>query len=55
MHTFPQVEGRLGTWTYIMTDLHQQRDPPALTMSSVYTLLSVVHKYVGLTAGRGAR
>jgi hypothetical protein len=41
----PQVDGSLGTWAYILSDLNQQREPPALTMDSVYTLLPVVHKY----------
>jgi hypothetical protein len=40
-----QVDGSLGSWIYILRDLSQQRDPPALTLSSVYTLLPVVHKY----------
>jgi hypothetical protein len=39
------VDGSLGTWTYILNDLHHQRDPPALTLGSVLTLLPVVHKY----------
>ncbi|KAG1680628.1 hypothetical protein FOA52_015077 [Chlamydomonas sp. UWO 241] len=39
------VDGSLGTWTYILSDLYPQYDPPALTLSSVYTLLPVVHKY----------
>jgi hypothetical protein len=43
--SLPQVDGSLGTWAYIMTDLHQQRDPPALTLDSVLILLPVVHKY----------
>ncbi|KAG1655833.1 hypothetical protein FOA52_013289 [Chlamydomonas sp. UWO 241] len=39
------VDGSLGVWTYILTDLHHQRDPPALTLGSGYALLPVVHKY----------
>ncbi|KAG1673749.1 hypothetical protein FOA52_002318 [Chlamydomonas sp. UWO 241] len=39
------VDGSFGAWTYILSDLHQQRDPPALTLGSVLTLLPVVHKY----------
>jgi hypothetical protein len=40
-----QVDGSLGTWTYILSDLYPSFDPPALTLSSVFTLLPVVHKY----------
>ncbi|KAG1655836.1 hypothetical protein FOA52_013292 [Chlamydomonas sp. UWO 241] len=39
------VDGSLGSWTYIMADLHQLREPPALSLSGVYELLPVVHKY----------
>ncbi|KAG1655834.1 hypothetical protein FOA52_013290 [Chlamydomonas sp. UWO 241] len=39
------VDGSLGSWTYIMTDLHQLPEPPALSLSGVYELLPVVHKY----------
>ncbi|KAG1670275.1 hypothetical protein FOA52_003625 [Chlamydomonas sp. UWO 241] len=39
------VDGNLDTWTYILKDLYPQYDPPALTLSSVYKLLPVVHKY----------
>jgi hypothetical protein len=43
--SLPQVDGSLGTWTYVLIDLHHQRDPPALTLASVLILLPVVHKY----------
>ncbi|KAG1670276.1 hypothetical protein FOA52_003626 [Chlamydomonas sp. UWO 241] len=36
---------RSRAWTYILSDLYPQFDPPALTLSSVYTLLPVMHKY----------
>jgi hypothetical protein len=39
------VDGSLGTWTYILGDIHHQHDPPALTFGSVYTLLPTVHKF----------
>ncbi|KAG1659500.1 hypothetical protein FOA52_015342 [Chlamydomonas sp. UWO 241] len=39
------VDGSLGTWTYILMDLHPLHDPPALTLGSDYALLPVVHKY----------
>jgi hypothetical protein len=40
------VDGSLGTWTYILSDLYPLHDPPALSLESVYALLPVVHKYV---------
>ncbi|KAG1654975.1 hypothetical protein FOA52_004562 [Chlamydomonas sp. UWO 241] len=39
------VDGSFGTWVYILTQLYQRRDPPDLTLRSVYVLLPVVHKY----------
>jgi hypothetical protein len=39
------VDGSRSAWTYILSDLHPLVDPPSLTLSSVYTLLPVVHKY----------
>ncbi|KAG1662960.1 hypothetical protein FOA52_006713 [Chlamydomonas sp. UWO 241] len=39
------VDGSLGTWTYILTNVHHQRDPPTLDLRSIYMLLPTVHKY----------
>ncbi|KAG1679172.1 hypothetical protein FOA52_000528 [Chlamydomonas sp. UWO 241] len=39
------VDGSLGSWTYILSDLYLQHDAPLLTLDSVYLLLPVVHKY----------
>jgi hypothetical protein len=39
------VDGSLGAWTYILSDLYPLHDAPDLTLGSVYTLLPVVHKY----------
>ncbi|KAG1679164.1 hypothetical protein FOA52_000520 [Chlamydomonas sp. UWO 241] len=39
------VDGSLGAWTYIVSDLFPQYDAPPLTLGSVYVLLPVVHKY----------
>jgi hypothetical protein len=44
-HSLPQVDGSLGSWTYILMDLGPMHDPPALTWGSVYVLLPVAHKY----------
>ncbi|KAG1680629.1 hypothetical protein FOA52_015078 [Chlamydomonas sp. UWO 241] len=41
----PQVDGSLGTWTYIQSCLYLLHDQPDLTLPSVYALLPVVHKY----------
>jgi hypothetical protein len=41
----PQVDGSLGAWMYVVRYLYPEHDPPALTLSSVHTLLPVVHKY----------
>ncbi|KAG1670268.1 hypothetical protein FOA52_003618 [Chlamydomonas sp. UWO 241] len=38
------VDGSLGSWTYVLGYLYPEHDPPALTLSSVYTLLPVVQK-----------
>jgi hypothetical protein len=42
---FSQVDGSLGTWTYILSCLYPLHDQPELTLGSVYTLLPVVHKF----------
>jgi hypothetical protein len=39
------VDGSLGTWIYILNLLYPLHEPPALDLSSVYTLLPTVHKY----------
>jgi hypothetical protein len=39
------VDGSLGAWTFIMSDLYPQLDAPPLTLGGVYVLLPVVHKY----------
>ncbi|KAG1679822.1 hypothetical protein FOA52_012735 [Chlamydomonas sp. UWO 241] len=39
------VDGSLGTWIYILTDIYPLRDAPALTWGGVYFMLPVVHKY----------
>ncbi|KAG1666413.1 hypothetical protein FOA52_006522 [Chlamydomonas sp. UWO 241] len=39
------VEGSLGTWTYILSHIYSQCTPPALTLGSVCILLPVVHMY----------
>ncbi|KAG1670265.1 hypothetical protein FOA52_003615 [Chlamydomonas sp. UWO 241] len=39
------VDGSLGLWTYILSYLYPEHDPPGLSLSSVYMLLPVVHKY----------
>jgi hypothetical protein len=39
------VDGSLGAWMYVVRYLYPEHDPPALTLSSVHTLLPVVHKY----------
>ncbi|KAG1659958.1 hypothetical protein FOA52_010591 [Chlamydomonas sp. UWO 241] len=39
------VDGSLGVWNYILSDLFPQYDAPTLTLGSVYVLLPVVHKY----------
>ncbi|KAG1677559.1 hypothetical protein FOA52_014457 [Chlamydomonas sp. UWO 241] len=39
------VDGSLGTWSFILSDIYPQYSPPFLTLSSVYMLLPVVHKY----------
>jgi hypothetical protein len=44
-HSLPQVDGSFGTWTYIESYLSQLHDQPKLTLSSVFTMLPVVHKY----------
>jgi hypothetical protein len=41
----PQVDGSLGTWTYILSCLYPLHDQPELTLGSAYSLLPVVHKY----------
>jgi hypothetical protein len=45
MRMRPQVDGSVGAWTYILSCLYPLHDQPELTLSSVYTLLPVVHKY----------
>ncbi|KAG1673777.1 hypothetical protein FOA52_002346 [Chlamydomonas sp. UWO 241] len=39
------VDGSLGTWTYILSDVYPLHDSPALTLRSVLSLLPVVHTY----------
>ncbi|KAG1662143.1 hypothetical protein FOA52_011016 [Chlamydomonas sp. UWO 241] len=39
------VDGSLSLWTYILSCLYPLHDQPKLTLSSVYMLLPVVHKY----------
>ncbi|KAG1670267.1 hypothetical protein FOA52_003617 [Chlamydomonas sp. UWO 241] len=41
----PVLDRCHGTWTYILKYLYPQYESPALTLSSAYTLLPVVHKY----------
>ncbi|KAG1679806.1 hypothetical protein FOA52_012718 [Chlamydomonas sp. UWO 241] len=39
------VDGSLGAWTYILSDLYPLPDATGLTLGSVYVLLPVAHKY----------
>jgi hypothetical protein len=42
------VDGSLGAWVYIMSCLYPLHHKPKLTLTSIFTLLPVVHKYVNL-------
>ncbi|KAG1679813.1 hypothetical protein FOA52_012725 [Chlamydomonas sp. UWO 241] len=43
--TMLSVDGSLGAWSYILSDLYPLHDPPALIWAGVFVLLPVVHKY----------
>jgi hypothetical protein len=41
----PQVDGSLGSWTYLLTCLYAMHDQPELTVEAAYSLLPLAHKY----------
>ncbi|KAG1674618.1 hypothetical protein FOA52_001867 [Chlamydomonas sp. UWO 241] len=39
------VDGSVGTWSNILSNLYPQYEPPALTLSSAFILVPIAHKY----------